>query len=286
MKFFTSLFLFSTVLLGTHAKKHKVDICHIDDEGFETISISENALGAHLNHGDLEGSCSDKNNLNILCDDGDFCTIDDSGDSECLDIEDRPLVDCEDLNPLTNPLTNDTCEGGLCVSTCIDENSQKLDEECVCDIGYVQDGSSCVEVVEVGFVDSFTFTESPTTEQCDNWNTYVASLTENDYTKITLSGSLDPVGLSCTEPAKAQALCSGLRTGTVTTVTCGGVQWRSGTDCVCTGLSVSLNPIAPCNCGNGFGYAIRPCNGDPNWGGMGTGSTCFQGDQTINVVCE
>src|SRR3989338_10521356 len=37
----------------------KVTICH---EGKNTISVSGNAVSAHLEHGDIRGACSDDNN--------------------------------------------------------------------------------------------------------------------------------------------------------------------------------------------------------------------------------
>ena len=99
-------------------KSGKVDVCHIDDEEgtFKTISISKNALDAHLNHGDLEGSCADKDNLNLLCDDSNACTIDNTGDAECLSA--RPPIDCDDVDPFTA----DSCDPGTgCVHVDIDE---------------------------------------------------------------------------------------------------------------------------------------------------------------------
>jgi hypothetical protein len=45
---------------GSIAKEAKVDVCHIppgNPDNAHTITISENALGAHLDHGDLVGAC-------------------------------------------------------------------------------------------------------------------------------------------------------------------------------------------------------------------------------------
>src|SRR5919106_5182769 len=55
----------------------KVDVCHIPPDNpnnFHTSTIPETALPAHLDHGDLAGSCGD--NCETMCDDGDSCTID------------------------------------------------------------------------------------------------------------------------------------------------------------------------------------------------------------------
>ena len=49
----------------------KVEICHIppgNPENVHSIRISENALTAHLAHGDLVGACNDL--CATLCDDG------------------------------------------------------------------------------------------------------------------------------------------------------------------------------------------------------------------------
>lgn len=50
------------LVIDSDAKKAKVEVCHLDDEGnFKLISIAEPALGAHENHGDvqplLDGTC-------------------------------------------------------------------------------------------------------------------------------------------------------------------------------------------------------------------------------------
>ena len=55
----------------------KVQVCHIppgNPDNFHTIKISDNALSAHLGHGDLTGSCDE--HLDALCDDGNACTQD------------------------------------------------------------------------------------------------------------------------------------------------------------------------------------------------------------------
>lgn len=51
-----SLFLFTSCKL----KKAKVDICHHDasTNTWKTINISKSAVTAHLNHGDVQGDCS------------------------------------------------------------------------------------------------------------------------------------------------------------------------------------------------------------------------------------
>lgn len=90
--------LLALVLSGpTAGAGNKVQVCHIppgDPANFHTITISENALTAHLGHGDLPGRCFE--NAEILCDDVDACTIDgmDATTETCL--VDHPPVDCTD----------------------------------------------------------------------------------------------------------------------------------------------------------------------------------------------
>ncbi len=94
----------------------KVEICHIppgNPANFHTITIGENAISAHLAHGDLAGPCDAA--CATLCDDGDACTIDDSADCEqqgCPTT--REPVDCNDQNACTA----DTCDPvTACVNT-------------------------------------------------------------------------------------------------------------------------------------------------------------------------
>lgn len=90
-------------------------LCHLPNgnlENIHTITVSENALPAHLAHNDLIGSCD--NNCGLLCDDGNACTIDacDQITGECL--ADHPPVDCDD----SNPDTIDTCDSAHgCINT-------------------------------------------------------------------------------------------------------------------------------------------------------------------------
>ena len=75
---------------------NKVQVCHFppgNPDNFHTITISENALDAHLAHGDLTGACNAL--CADICDDGDACTVDDTGDCEtegCPVVRDP--VDC------------------------------------------------------------------------------------------------------------------------------------------------------------------------------------------------
>ena len=96
-----------------------VQVCHIppdDPANFHTITVSENALPAHLAHGDLLGGCGDS--CETLCDDSNACTIDAcDADEECI----YSPVDCNDSNVCTADSCDvaDGCEyaalpGGMC----------------------------------------------------------------------------------------------------------------------------------------------------------------------------
>lgn len=106
------------LILGTAtaqaAADAKVKVCHIppgNPANFHTITISANALPAHLAHGDLAGPCAQF--CDQLCDDGNPCTIDACDSSEqCLIT--HPPVNCDD----SNLCTVDSCNPASgCVSS-------------------------------------------------------------------------------------------------------------------------------------------------------------------------
>lgn len=87
----------------------KVQVCHIppgNPANFQTISVSANALPAHLAHGDLTGACSAY--CATLCSDGNPCTVDacDPNTGQCT--TEHPPVNCDD----GNLCTLDTCNAG------------------------------------------------------------------------------------------------------------------------------------------------------------------------------
>lgn len=65
----------ATVAFG--AKLGKVDICHIppgNPANAHTINVSENAVPAHLAHGDTLGPCGGGGGGELCSDVGDFCS--------------------------------------------------------------------------------------------------------------------------------------------------------------------------------------------------------------------
>ncbi|HEY2291415.1 MAG TPA: hypothetical protein VGM86_12000 [Thermoanaerobaculia bacterium] len=108
--------------LGAPAWAAKVKVCHVppgNPANFHTITIDDNAVQAHLAHGDLLGSCAA--HCDQLCDDGNACTIDACDANEhCL--LNHPPVNCDD----SSLCTIDTCDPASgCKSTpkvCQDSN--------------------------------------------------------------------------------------------------------------------------------------------------------------------
>ena len=118
--------------------------------------------------------------------------------------------------------------------------------------------------------------------QCQAWHTFQASLT-GSYSTVVLSGSNDPVGVTCTGNA-ANQICQALHNNTVVSVACGGKTWNVG-NCAVSGYESELSADgSTCSCDNP-GYIARPCIGNDNWGGI-KGATCQPPQQTITVQCK
>ena len=84
----------------------KVKVCHVppgNPSNFHTITIDDNAVQAHLAHGDLLGSCAA--HCDQLCDDGNPCTQDACDANEHC-VLNHPPVSCDD----GNACTIDTCD--------------------------------------------------------------------------------------------------------------------------------------------------------------------------------
>ncbi len=115
------------------AGNNKIEICHFppgNPDNFHTITISDKALTAHLNHGDLAGTCEE--NCDTLCGDADPCTQDvDPYAAGCACLPDHPPVDCDD----TNLCTADSCDpaAGGCLNAPINCSDGDLCTVDVCD---------------------------------------------------------------------------------------------------------------------------------------------------------
>lgn len=109
------------------------------------------------------------------------------------------------------------------------------------------------------------------TAQCTEWRSYIAALPSSGLTEVTMSGSAG-APITCSDPAVAQGIANAIRTNATFDMMCDGNRW---TNCNRYEGEVWINPPDLCsgaNCPNP-GYIIRPCIGNPNWGGVGT-ATC------------
>ena len=163
-----------------------------------------------------------------------------------------------------------------------------MDRECLAgsalDFGNMVDNDACsnackLNVGGVTYSQAFMVNVTPVA-QCTAWNTFRASIGAGPYTKVTVRGSLDMVGKSCTG-ANAQTLCQNLKNGLATNLACDGNTWVIG-NC---GNGVELSASGSlCQC-TSPGWIVRPCIGNSNWGGM-NGPTCGAANQTLEVQCQ
>ena len=120
---------------------------------------------------------------------------------------------------------------------------------------------------------------TPGSSQWDNWDTFRDALIGAD--SISISGSLQPTGRSCTNPALATQIANGLNTRTDFSIVCDGHTWRSATCGVGKELTVGSGSSCQCN----SDYTIRPQIGsfNVNWGGIGS-YTCNGPSQTMTLT--
>ena len=148
----TGLLTCALVLLlagAATAGNNKVNVCHVppgNPANFHTITISENALQAHLGHGDLAGECSA--HCSQLCDDGNACTVD-ACDASGHCAASHPPVSCDDGNLCTtdtcNPATG--CSGAPRTCTdadlCTVNSCDPLTGDCVFPAVACDPGETC-----------------------------------------------------------------------------------------------------------------------------------------------
>lgn len=136
---------------------------------------------------------------------------------------------------------------------------------------------------QIAWEDSFTQGVVTTVEQRDTWVAFRAQLTpDNQYFSIHISGSLDPEGVTCSDPTQAAAFANLLNTGTSGIVSCDGHEW---TLCDRYDGEVWIDPPALCSGSNcpDPGTIIRPGIGNSNFGGVGT-ATCSAPSQTMRMA--
>ncbi len=233
-----------------------------------TASCANSACGVTCPQGMTEcadGICYDTQNFHDHCGD---CNTACAADTEWCDQGHCCAVGQEVCNGACVDVQSDTNNCGGCGVTCNGNTP-------VCSAG------QCTAATT--FTDTFTQGQVAT-QQCIDWNAFRTKLT-GTYTSITLSGSNDQTGRTCTG-AGANTLCQALHNGTtVAGLSCGGYTWNVD---FCSGMTWELSADATtCSC-NGT-YNVRPCiNTNGDWGGI-NGPTCQLGNngtQTITVVCK
>lgn len=146
---------------------------------------------------------------------------------------------------------------------------------------YQTDGNGNGVGDDCEYSQTFTYGQSASSSQCTAWNDF-RNLLNGSYTKVTISGSIDPIGVAC-NGSTADLICKALKAGQAGSWSCDGRTWMVG---ICgAGLELSAaGSICQCPTSN---YIIRPCigNGNPNWGGVNS-ATCNAPSQTINVFCQ
>ncbi len=201
------------------------------------------------------------------CADGDVC----NGDEAC-----NGLGTCA---PGAPPVVNDrnACTTDSCDPIDGVANEPVPDGTTCSGIG-VCDAGSCS--VEGGvFSEDFPgFQDAP--EQCNRWNDFLANeLVDADYSSVTMNGTFNLVGFTCTNPTAATAICRAMHNGDFASVFCDGHSWNVGQ---CGGTELSVD-TGVCFCNNP-GNTIRPCIGF-QWGGINT-NTCGAPSQNMTVICQ
>jgi hypothetical protein len=129
--------------------------------------------------------------------------------------------------------------------------------------------------------------QTPTT-QCSAWNTWRATLTPGQYLGVTIRGNANAVaqaGITCNDPAMANALATAIMTGTngaqYTSPLCNGRIWYL---CDRYGGELWIDAPSLCNGSNcpSPGWIFRACITNLNWGGFNT-ATCGAPTQIMEI---
>jgi hypothetical protein len=201
------------------------------------------------------------------CADGDVCNGDETcnGRGTCLDgrppeVNDRNSCTSDACDPITGVSHDPVPDGTTC-------SGRGVCEAGVCSV--------------TGLVFSEDFVQSQTAPaQCNRWNDFLFNeLHDGDYNAVTMSGTFDPAGVTCADPAAATQICRALHNGTFASIACDGHSWNVGQ---CGGTELSIDG-GICFC-RFSGRTLRPCIGF-EWGGVLT-DTCSPPSQNITVICE
>lgn len=141
-------------------------------------------------------------------------------------------------------------------------------------------GGGALDVYSEDFVGGAGY--GPGDSQYDNWLAFRAGLTADIYNTVTVSGTNNLGGISCTNPATTTLIANALNSGSSSTFTCDGQTWKTGT---CgTGIELTIGAGAICQCSPNA-FTLRPTlqAGNANWGGAGGGATCNASSQNLTV---
>ena len=138
----------------------------------------------------------------------------------------------------------------------------------------------------------------PGTPQFDEWLSFRASLPTTGVTSITVSGSRDPVGRTCSDPVIAQQIADAMRMGAeeldngveTLIVMCDGFNWVTG---ACSMVEASANNLElsvganaqVCRCVDN-NYRVRPGIRNTSWGGIALSNdeNCFPGPVSTSLI--
>ena len=172
-----------------------------------------------------------------------------------------------------NACTTDSCDPATSVSHDAVPDGTTCSRFGACEAG------ACLVQGTVFSEDFVKFHDAPA--QCNSWNDFLGNqLVDGSYNSVTMSGTFDPTGVTCSDPAAATQICQALHHGNFASVFCGGHVWNVGQ---CGGTELNIDG-STCHCNFSSSYAIRPCTGS-SWGGVNT-DTCGGPSQNITVVCE
>jgi hypothetical protein len=204
------------------------------------------------------------------CSDGNACNGDETCDgfSSCLSGSPPPLSD-------GNACTADACDPSTGVSHVPVPDGTTCSGVGVCEAG------TC-SVAGIVFSEHFTQFDDAVA-QCNSWNDFLLNrLVDGSYGSVSMSGTFDPAGVTCSDPDAATQICQALHHNSFASVFCDGHQWSVGS---CVGTTEVSVDVSVCFCTNP-GRTLRPCVGfGGEWGGVNT-ETCFGPSQDMTVVCQ
>ena len=264
------------------------------------LSLCSGACVSTKNDPNHCGGCGKKCGTSQFCSNGTCVTACPSGQQVCsgrcvnTNTDRTNCGTCGKVCP-----SNSTCSSGscrcnsgltLCSNVCV--NTQTSTTNCGgcgrrCGSGQICQSGSCVGQA-VTYSERFTQGQAgtKTARICTQWIAFQSRISASRvYNKITLSGSRNTTGVTCTGSA-ANTLCQAIRTNNRSVqVTCNGRTWRTNTCFNSNGFDrVELTADnRSCSCTSN--YVVRPCIGNANWGGI-NGSSCSATTQTITVRCE